>query len=68
MGTLHAPAWYAKNGGTEATCRSCHNAERDPGFNYAAKLPLILHSNSSGESIRLIQARRQKADYGKPGH
>ena len=68
MGTLHTPAWYAKNGGTEATCRSCHNAERDPGFNYAAKLPLILHSNSSGESIRLIQARRQKADPGMRGH
>lgn len=66
MGTLHGPEWYAKNRVGEAVCRSCHNAERDPGFDYAAKLPLMLHSNMSGESIRIIQARRAKDAYGSP--
>lgn len=63
MGTLHGPQWYAKNPVGEPVCRSCHNAERDPGFDYAAKLPLMLHSNTSGESIRKVLERRAKGDY-----
>lgn len=60
MGTLHRSDGGARNPVGELTCRGCHNAERDPEFDYRAKLPLMVHGNTSGESIRLIQERRAK--------
>ncbi len=60
MGTLHVEGWLAQSGLGEATCRTCHNAERDPEFDYATRLPLVTHGNSSGESIRKVRARRER--------
>lgn len=60
MGTRHRADGEQRNPVGELTCRGCHNAERDPEFDYASKLPLMLHGNTSGESIRLIQERRAK--------
>ncbi len=60
MGTLHVESWLARSGLGEATCRTCHNAERDPEFDYATRLPLVTHGNSSGESIRVVKARRER--------
>jgi len=58
MGTQHVAGWLSQRAIDEMTCRGCHNEERDPTFDYAAKLPLMVHGNTSGESIRIIQARR----------
>jgi 2',3'-cyclic-nucleotide 2'-phosphodiesterase (5'-nucleotidase family) len=66
MGTLHRADGGPRPRVEELTCRGCHNAERDPEFDYAAKLPLMIHSNASGESIRIIQERRAKG-YGAGG-
>jgi cytochrome c554/c'-like protein len=60
MGTGHGENWEATAGKKEPVCRSCHNPERDPEFDYAARLPLILHGNTSGESIRIVKERRVK--------
>ena len=62
MGTEHANDWLAQHKVNEGTCRSCHNEERDPEFDFTAKFPLIVHGNTSGESIRIVKARR-----GAPG-
>ena len=66
MGTEHGEGWLARKQVNEATCRTCHNQERDPEFDYLAKLPLIVHGNSSGESIRIVKARRERG-YGGDG-
>jgi len=58
MGTEHASDWLTQHKVNEGTCRTCHNQERDPEFDFAAKFPLIVHGNSSGESIRIVKARR----------
>jgi hypothetical protein len=60
MGTTHSETWLARSEVGERTCRGCHNQERDPEFDFAAKLPLMLHGNTSGESIHIIKARREK--------
>lgn len=60
MGTLHSETWLARSAVGERTCRGCHNQERDPEFDFTAKFPLMVHGNSSGESIRIIKARREK--------
>jgi hypothetical protein len=60
MGTEHGEAWLARHKVDEGTCRTCHNQERDPEFDFAAKFPLIVHGNTSGESIRIVKARREK--------
>lgn len=59
MGTLHLSERAPTDRVGEATCIGCHTPERDPGWNYARKLPLILHSNTSGESIRIVEERRR---------
>jgi hypothetical protein len=51
MGTQH-DAYALKHQVTEATCRGCHNSERDPEFNWEKKMPLIVHSNLSGETLK----------------
>jgi 2',3'-cyclic-nucleotide 2'-phosphodiesterase (5'-nucleotidase family) len=58
MGTEHASDWLLHHKVNEGTCRTCHNQERDPEFDFKAKLPLIVHGNTSGESIRIVKARR----------
>jgi len=58
MGTEHASDWLTQHKVNEGTCRTCHNQERDPEFDFAAKFPLIVHGNTSGESIRIVKARR----------
>jgi hypothetical protein len=40
---------------TPTTCMQCHNAERDPDFDFAKKAPLIAHSNMSGETIQIMK-------------
>ena len=60
MGTDHGEAMAASSATREQACRSCHNAERDPTFDYDERLPLVLHSNTSGESIRNVKERREK--------
>ncbi len=67
MGTLHGDEGVLQNGPNEGTCRTCHNPERDPEFDYATRLPLILHGNTSGESIRNVKARRERIGKGA-GH
>ncbi len=64
MGTLHSEDWLTRNRVTENTCKGCHNQERDPEFDFAAKSPLMAHDNSSGESIRIIKARRAQGSTG----
>jgi hypothetical protein len=60
MGTQHGDDWLERQKVDEGTCRTCHNQERDPEFDFAAKFPLIVHGNTSGESIRIVKARREK--------
>ncbi len=60
MGTTHGENWVARSGPTEGTCRTCHSAERDPEFDFATRLPLVTHGNTSGESIRNVKARRER--------
>lgn len=67
MGTLHDRQGEARTPVGEATCRGCHNAERHPAFDYGRSIEQIVHSNSSGISLRTIQERRRKGDYGA-GH
>jgi len=66
MGTEHGDDWLVRHKVNEGTCRSCHNQERDPEFDFPAKFPLIVHGNTSGESIRIVKARREKG-YGTDG-
>jgi 2',3'-cyclic-nucleotide 2'-phosphodiesterase (5'-nucleotidase family) len=58
MGTEHGENWLERHKVDQGTCLTCHNQERDPEFDFAAKFPLIVHGNSSGESIRIVKARR----------
>ena len=60
MGTLHSDDWLKRSNVDEGTCVVCHNQERDPEFDFSAKFPLIVHGNTSGESIRIVKARREK--------
>ena len=64
MGTEHGNDWLVRHKVDEGTCRTCHNQERDPEFDFAAKFPLIVHGNTSGESIRIVKARREKGVMG----
>jgi len=60
MGTEHGDGWLKRHKVDVGTCLTCHNQERDPEFDFAAKFPLIVHGNTSGESIRIVKARRGK--------
>jgi len=52
MGTRHDAFPKDKPQFVEATCTKCHIAERDPEWNFAAKLPKIVHANVSAETIK----------------
>ena len=64
MGTLHDRQGAERTPVGEATCKRCHNAERDPAFDYAARIQEVVHSNTSGVSLRNIEARRRGGAYG----
>ncbi|HXS83111.1 MAG TPA: multiheme c-type cytochrome [Methylomirabilota bacterium] len=64
MGTEHGSDWLERRQVNQGTCLQCHNQERDPEFDFAAKFPLIVHGNTSGESIRIVKARRGKGGMG----
>ena len=63
MGTQHGDDWLQRERVQEGTCMTCHNHERDPEFDFHAKFPLIVHGNTSGESIRIVKARRTQPGY-----
>ena len=52
MGTEHDAFATTPHRVTEQTCTGCHHGENDPEFSFALKLPKIIHSNSSGETIK----------------
>jgi len=52
MGTQHEAFASSPHRVTSETCVKCHHGENDPEFNFDKKLPLIAHSNSSGETIK----------------
>lgn len=37
---------------TEQACTQCHQGENDPAWNWDRKAPMIVHSNTSGETIK----------------
>jgi hypothetical protein len=51
MGTEHHAFSEPSKAVSEATCVGCHQGENDPEWNWAAKRPKIVHTNSSGETI-----------------
>jgi hypothetical protein len=57
MGTQH-DAFGAGRPVSPATCMTCHNQARDPGFDFEKKVALIVHSNTSGESIEIMKKRK----------
>lgn len=51
MGTDHHA--FAENAAvTEAVCITCHQGENDPEWNWDKKLPKIIHTNYTGETIK----------------
>jgi 2',3'-cyclic-nucleotide 2'-phosphodiesterase (5'-nucleotidase family) len=60
MGTSHGETMAESAGKKEQACRTCHNPERDPEFDFEKRLPLIMHGNTSGESIRIVKERRER--------
>ena len=65
VGTQHRDGWLQEL--SPLTCQNCHRDEHDPEFNYERKLALVTHSNLSGESIRVVKARRERTPPGS-GH
>jgi len=64
MGTQHGDDWLARRAVNDGTCRTCHHGEHDPEFDFDRKLALVAHGNTSGESIRIVKARRQHSGMG----
>ena len=65
MGTQHREGWLQQL--SPLTCQNCHRDEHDPEFDYEKKLALVTHSNFSGESVRVVKARRDRTRSGS-GH
>ena len=65
IGTQHREAWLQQL--SPLTCQNCHRDEHDPEFDYERKLALVTHSNLSGESVRVVKARRDRSHPGS-GH
>ena len=65
MGTGHGEQMTETAGKREQACRTCHNPERDPEFDYGKRLPLIMHGNTSGESIRIVKERHARNTAGR---
>jgi hypothetical protein len=58
VGTQHREGWLSQI--SPLTCQNCHRDEHDPEFDFEKKMPLVTHSNTSGESIRLVKERRER--------
>jgi len=65
IGTQHRDGWLEQL--SSLTCQNCHRDEHDPEFVYEKKLALVTHSNLSGESVRVVKARRERSHPGT-GH
>jgi hypothetical protein len=55
MGTRHEAFAKAHETVGEQVCAGCHQGEHDPEWDFAKKLPMIVHSNLSGESVQSLQ-------------
>ena len=51
MGTRHEAFAVSKQPFTEAACIKCHHGENDPAWNFAEKLPKVMHANTTGQTI-----------------
>jgi len=51
MGTKYE-AYATQREVTQETCIGCHHGENDPAFSWEKKLPMIAHSNRSGETLK----------------
>jgi len=56
MGTRHEAFAKEHKAVAKETCMNCHNAERDPDFNFEKKVAMISHDNMSGESKKSAKA------------
>ena len=65
VGTQHREEWLKQL--SPLTCQNCHRDEHDPEFDYEKKLALVTHSNLTGESVRVVKARRERTR-GGTGH
>ena len=63
MGTKHEAFANPHKSVSEAVCTTCHQGENDPEWNWEHKLPKIVHSNMSGETLRDRKGAMKK----KPG-
>jgi hypothetical protein len=53
MGTKHDAFAKEPKPVAKETCMGCHNADRDPGFDFEKKVLLISHDNTSGETLKM---------------
>jgi len=60
MGTQHEAFANPQKTVTQAVCTTCHQGENDPEFNWEKKLPMIAHSNMSGETLKHRKGAMQK--------
>jgi hypothetical protein len=60
MGTQHDAFTATAHQITQTTCMQCHNQERDPGFKFEDKVAKIVHSNMSGETLKIHKERLEK--------
>jgi len=67
MGTRHE-AFATSSKITEQTCITCHHGENDPEFDFDKKLPRIIHSNLSGETIQTKKDKMGAAPPMPKGH
>jgi len=51
MGTQH-DTYATAHKITAQTCVTCHHGDNDPEFNFDKDLPLVAHSNTSGETLK----------------
>ena len=52
MGTQHEAFANPAKTVTEQVCVTCHQGENDPEWNWEKKRPRIVHTNTSGETIK----------------
>lgn len=65
-GGPHLSPQFAKDGGYEPVCITCHNPKHSLGFEYATFLPKVSHSSvaalSAKERTQLVDSRKQPRD------
>jgi nitrate/TMAO reductase-like tetraheme cytochrome c subunit len=62
MGTQHNAFAANPTQLNESTCKQCHNPERDPDFNFEKRVAMIVHSNTSGESLKNVQQKMKEGN------